>query len=126
MEDIILEPARAYSEVYSKTFPENANKLFDELLKKSEIKADENREVAKVYRKKENEVASAAKKLNGKKTIRVLLIIAVIALMIIGIAYASIPYITPKHFYIFFGVDKRFYNIHFRSIDLGSSIFHMA
>ncbi|MBQ2819011.1 MAG: hypothetical protein IJF14_01355 [Clostridia bacterium] len=93
MNDIILEPARAYKEVYSKTFPENANKLFDELVEKSKVKVDENRAAAKAYRKKENEVATATKKLNGKKAIRVLLILAIIALMIIGIVYAPMIWV---------------------------------
>lgn len=87
--DILLEPCESYNKYYKAKFSENANELFDELVKKSGIDAEENRKTAAEYRCSKEQTDAAQKKLSRLKVGRILLwVLAAIALLfaIIGIS----------------------------------------
>lgn len=91
--DRLLEPASAYRSFYKDKFKQNAEELFDELLKKSGVNVEENRATAAEYRKLQNSAEEINKKASSKKAIRILLItLAVIAavLLVVGIYYQNI------------------------------------
>lgn len=79
MDDILLEPLKAYKEVYEKKFDENADKYFDDLVKKSGIDVAENRETVKNYEHELGALNELKKKLSHNKVGRVLLIFLAVA-----------------------------------------------
>ena len=84
----LFEPALSYRNFYKDKFKQNAEKLFDSLVKKSGINAGENRATAAEYRKAQSAADELNKKISVQNAIRILLIVlAVIAavLLVVGI-----------------------------------------
>ncbi|MBR2339788.1 MAG: hypothetical protein IKA74_03025 [Clostridia bacterium] len=97
MDEMIFEPANAYDAEYKAKFAENAEKMFDDLVKTSGIDVEQNRTTAAEYRKKSLESSGHDKKLSGQKTKRVLLIIlAVLLCVLIVPTVLIIVYIVKK------------------------------
>ena len=89
----LLEPALAYRSFYKDKFKQNAEDLFNELVKKSGINADENRATSDEYRKAQSAADEINKKIGSQNALRIFLIVlAVIAavLLVVGIYYKNI------------------------------------
>ena len=67
-DDILLEPLKAYKSVYKDAVNEEAGKFFDELVEKSKIDVEANRQTIKQYKKTLKEAEEVNKKLSGLKT----------------------------------------------------------
>lgn len=92
--DRLLEPCSAYNNYYKERFLKNANDLFDDLIKQSNISVEENRLTAEEYRKISDEARTFKKKLSGMKTGRVLLIILAVICSFVAIYGISISNIA--------------------------------
>lgn len=79
MEDILLEPLKAYKDVYEKQFDENARDYLNDLVKKSGLNVEENRKTVADYKKEVKLVDELNKKLAGQKVLRGFLIVLAIA-----------------------------------------------
>lgn len=86
MEDILLEPVKAYTQVYDRAFEENAAAYFDELVKASGINVEENRATVSKYNRELSTVSSIREKLSRAKTGRGFLI----ALLVLGVIAAAL------------------------------------
>lgn len=75
MDDILLEPLKAYKEVYKNKFDENAKNHFTELVRKSALDVEKNRATVNDYKKESSVLASLKKKLSTQKMLRVMLIV---------------------------------------------------
>lgn len=75
MDDIILEPVKAYNQKYKEELLVNANKAFDEKIEKSGVNVEKCREAAENYRGKCAELENFNKLLKKQKILRVVLII---------------------------------------------------
>lgn len=78
MNDLLIEPLKYYNSVLKDNQNKNAEVFFDELVVKSNIDVEENRQTVKKYKAKQKEVENITKELNKYKTYRVLMIIALI------------------------------------------------
>lgn len=76
--DRLLEPAVAYEKHYKTEFSQNADSLFESLVKKSGISVEDNRLTAEEYRRVSEQADNFKKKLSGMKVGRILLIIAAV------------------------------------------------
>lgn len=85
MDDIILEPLKAYTERYSEQFLENAEAYFDELKTKSGIDAEQNRLTVKAYDKAQRLADEKKKELTRLKILRGLMIFVAVAALIAGV-----------------------------------------
>lgn len=83
--DGLLEPVKYYDDVLKEQFYQGAEKYFDELVKKSGIKEEENIETAKKYRAKKEEADQAADRLGKLKGWRIALIVISIVAAIVGV-----------------------------------------
>ena len=79
MDDIILEPLKAFKEVYEKRFDENAEEYFNGLVKKSGLNAEENRNTVSLYRQEAQAVEELSDKLSSHKGLRGFLIFLAVA-----------------------------------------------
>lgn len=86
MEDILLEPVKAYTEIYARAFEDNAVAYFDDLVKSSGINVDENRATVAKYNKELATIKELKNKLNGVKVGRGFLIV----LLVIGLLAAAL------------------------------------
>ena len=75
MDDRILEPEKAYREYYKQRFNDNAEEYFQELVRKSGINVEENRETAKKARQAKEKANKSLANLSKKKALRTFLII---------------------------------------------------
>lgn len=86
MEDILLEPLKAYTDVYERAFVENAESYFDGITKESGININENRVTVEKYYKQLDEIKQQKDKLNsirvGKGFLIALIVIAALALIL--------------------------------------------
>ncbi len=96
MDEMIFEPANAYDNEYKAKFVENAEKMFDDLVKASGVNVEQNRETAADYRKKSLESSGHDKRLSREKTKRVLLIILSVLLSVLIIPTVLIIIYTVK------------------------------
>ncbi len=74
----ILEPVKLYNNEFKDKFNDNCEKFFDDLVKKSGIDINENRDLVKKYRKQEAVVKTLKTKSNHMKVAKISLIILVI------------------------------------------------
>lgn len=86
MDDILLEPLKAYNEVYKNKFDENAKNHFTELVQKSALDIEQNRSTVNDYKKESSVLASLKKKLSTQKILRIILIVLAV---IGGIMFAD-------------------------------------
>jgi len=82
--DDLLEPVKVYKSMLKSAFHDNATEYFDEMVKKSGINIEANREAYKKYQAAKNALEQNNKKNKSRKGIRILLIILFIALLIGG------------------------------------------
>lgn len=86
MEDILLEPLKAYTSHYEQAFDANAQAYFDDLVKKSRIDVEANRATVKAYKKQLAAIERVKSKLSGHKTGRGFLIF----LIVLGVIAAAL------------------------------------
>lgn len=94
----IYEPLHLFEMEFKESHKKNVSDYFENLVKKSGVKEEENVETVKKIRKKEEEIAQANKKVNKFKTIRGLLVFLTV-LCFIG---------TIVFFYFAFGSENPF------------------
>lgn len=82
----LLEPTKAYSDFYEREFDENARAYFQNLVDKSGIDVELNRSTVKKYKAADAMAKDAARKLSGKKGLRVFLIV----LSVLGFLAAAV------------------------------------
>ena len=75
MNEQLLEPVKFYENTGKQLHHDNANDFFEELLKKSHVNEEENRETVKKYNTEQAKANEINKKLRRHKTAKVLLII---------------------------------------------------
>ncbi|MDE6302926.1 MAG: hypothetical protein K2M36_05010, partial [Clostridia bacterium] len=88
MDDILLEPLRAFKDCYEKKFDENAQNYFDKLVEKSGMDVEENRSTVKKYKAELAIISDINKKMSQQKALRGFLIfLAIVGILavIIGI-----------------------------------------
>lgn len=85
MDDILLEPLKAYTERYSAKFLENAAAYFDDLKTESGIDAEKNRLTVKAYDKAQRAADEKKKELTRLKVLRGLMIFIAVAALIAGV-----------------------------------------
>lgn len=93
----LLDPSQFYDSVLKVAYPENANKLFDELIKNSQINENENRKTIKQYYIVDGNVRKMKSKLVGMITLKVFMIIFIVLFIIAGIALFIIPFIDTNN-----------------------------
>ncbi len=86
MDDSILEPLEAYKNIYKKQFVDNADDMFESLVKKSGIDVGKNRATTKAMRNETAASATIARKRSGLNALRVFLII----LAVVGAIAAAV------------------------------------
>lgn len=79
MDDILLEPLKAYKEVYEKKFDENTDEYFKQLVKNSGMDVAENRDTVKKYEHECSALKDIKSKLSGFEALRGFLIFVAIA-----------------------------------------------
>jgi hypothetical protein len=90
MNDKLLEPLKYYDGTAKALHEQNAVNYFDELLKKSCVNVDENRNTVKEYNKELDTLNNLDKRLSKLKTYRTLLIIsAILPFSFSKVLYAS-------------------------------------
>ncbi|MDE6790720.1 MAG: hypothetical protein K2J61_03255 [Clostridia bacterium] len=85
-DDRLLEPVKAYNEFYEREFDANARDYFNDLVEKSGIDVEQNRDTVKKYRAATTMANETARKLSKRKTLRGFLI----ALTVLGFLAAAI------------------------------------
>ncbi|MCM1306509.1 MAG: hypothetical protein NC037_06705 [Bacteroides sp.] len=86
MDDILLEPLKAYKDVYEKKFDENAKNYFKSLVGQSAIDVAKNRETVAEHKKELSVLNELTRKLSGQKALRGFLIfLAVGGFVMLGI-----------------------------------------
>ncbi len=86
MDDILLEPLKAYKEIYERQFDENAINYFEGLVKKSGIDREGNRKTVAEHKKETATAAAIDKKLSSHKALRGFLIfLAVAGFILLGV-----------------------------------------
>lgn len=78
MDDILLEPLKAYTSHYEQAFDANAQAYFDDLVVRSAIDVEANRSTVKAYKKQLSAIERLQSKLNGHKTGRGFLIFVIV------------------------------------------------
>lgn len=86
-DDSILEPLDKYNSLFKNLHHENAEKYFDELVKKSGINTEENKTTVKKYQTELSQAKFWEKKENSIRGVKVFLIIIAIALIIAAIVF---------------------------------------
>jgi len=86
--DSIFEPLEYYRDYGKATHQANVSEYFDDLVKKSGINVEQNKETVKKYREKQKLIDSMNKKLNGHKLLRTFSIIGAILLFIVSLIIA--------------------------------------
>lgn len=101
MDDILLEPLKAFNEYYEKVFDDNAEEYFSDLVDQSGLDVDANRATVSEYNKEVEAADRLQAKLNGKRTgknfLIALIVIGVLAMILGGyqiIKGASLIWIT--------------------------------
>lgn len=84
MNDILLEPLKAYTEHYSGQFLENAGNYFDRLKTESGIDEEQNRSTVKAYEKAQRAADEKKKILTRLRAVRGILIFLAVAGLIAG------------------------------------------
>lgn len=79
MDDIILEPLKAYKDVYESAFDQNAKDYFEDLVKKSGMDVEQNRKTVADYKHETAVVAELKSKLSSHKALRGFLIFLAVA-----------------------------------------------
>ncbi len=79
MEDILLEPLKAYKSVYEKSFNENVKAYFSGLVEKSGIDKQENRETVKKYKNELSVLKELQGRLKKQKALRGFMIFLAVA-----------------------------------------------
>lgn len=82
MNDILLEPLKAYKEVYKNAFEENMDAYLNELVKSSGVDADANRNTVERYRQASAVFQDSGKRLSRLKGLRVMLIVLTVIALI--------------------------------------------
>lgn len=95
----LLDPSQFYDSVLKVAYTENANKLFDELIKNSQINEDENRKTVKQYRVVDGNARKMKSKLAGMITLKVFLIIFIVLFLLAGIALFIVPFVDKSRPY---------------------------
>ena len=85
-DDALLEPIKYYEGELKERFSEDADRYFDELVKKSGIDAEENRASAKSYREKQAIADAAAKRLRARRGWRAFFIVLAVVVFIAAFA----------------------------------------
>ena len=86
MDDILLEPLKAYKDVYEKKFDENAKKYFESLVERSSMDVPENRKTVAEYKKELSVLDSLKRKLSKQNILRGFLIfLAVVGFIMLGV-----------------------------------------
>lgn len=74
MDDILLEPLKAYAEHYDKLFDENAQKYFDDLTAKSNVDVEQNRSTVKSLNKELAQIEHIEREQSKLRSLRACLI----------------------------------------------------
>lgn len=82
MDDFIANPRKDYVNKYKGLFKENAEKYLDEIIKKTGVNAEENKQQVKEYDKQVAKVNKIKKTLSGKKAQKAFSIFAIILLFV--------------------------------------------
>lgn len=86
MDDILLEPLKAYKDCYEKKFDDNAVNYFNDLVKKSGIDEEQNRTTVKKYKTELSTIESIEKTLSKQKALRGFLIfLAVVGFILLAV-----------------------------------------
>lgn len=80
--DVILEPSKYYNGVLKKQFADSTDAFFEDLVKKSGVNREENRQTCFEYRKQLEQIESLSKKITKYRTLKVFLILSIIAFFI--------------------------------------------
>lgn len=83
MEAVIFEPLEAYAGKYAALHAENTRQFFEELVRRSGVDIEQNRETVKQYRAQKEYFASLQKKLNLLRFLRVLFCICVVLIPLV-------------------------------------------
>lgn len=83
-DDSILEPLKMFNTKFKQAQHENSEKYFDDLVKKSNVNANANRDTIKKYKKELEQAKFYEKKERNERGIKVLLIIVGIIALLIG------------------------------------------
>ncbi len=89
MDDRLLEPVKGYNEYYRTQFSDNATAYFNELVEKSGIEVEQNRNTVKKYKAELATVEKLTRKVNSQKALKGFLIFLAVAgflAFVIGIA----------------------------------------
>lgn len=81
----IYEPLSEYKHTYKNKHNENTEKLFNELVLKSEVNIKENEETIKLIKKLTNALKDVTKKISNYKLLRIFMVLATIGLSIYSI-----------------------------------------
>lgn len=98
-EDILLEPVSAYKTVYKQAVNDEAGVYFDELVTKSGIDVEANRQTIKEIKKNQKEVDSLNKSLSKLKAGKGWLIFGIIALFVIAAVCLFTWFMEPSDSY---------------------------
>ena len=86
MDDILLEPLKAYKDVYEKKFDENAKKYFEGLVSQSAMDVPENRKTVAEHKKEMSVLNNLKKRLSKQNILRGFLIfLAVVGFIMLGV-----------------------------------------
>ncbi len=85
MDDILLEPVKAFADHYENRFADNAKTRLDELIDNSHVNAEENRATVKQLREEERLRDEAHGRASMQKGLRVFLIVLIVAAFIVAI-----------------------------------------
>lgn len=100
MDDSLLEFTTAYKSVYKDKFKTNCNDYFDELIEKSGIDAEANRQTAKKYREVQAEADSLSNQLGKKKALKAFLIVLTVLLAVAAVVTGFIAFRGNKLIFI--------------------------
>ena len=95
MNDLFLEPLKYYESDAKNKIVDNSDSYFEDLLKKSGIDADQNRETAKKYRAENEMVKTLNSKISKYKALRVLMILlSIIGVILFFVGIFQLPAYT--------------------------------
>lgn len=84
-ENELLEPKKLYKEKLESAINKNANEYFDKLTKESGVDIEANARTMEAYRKANDEVQNASKKLKSKQSLKGFVIFSIVFLFLVGI-----------------------------------------
>lgn len=93
MAEAIDEPIDLYTKQFKDKFRENCEQYFDELCKKANVSADQNKQLVKTYESKLNDQKLLEKKRSKVNTIKALMIILLV-ICIIGVIFSFVYLIS--------------------------------